>query len=117
MTRFDAFWAYADAWQRSALVAIMVAAIIQTVFLAVYLSRPWWRHFVGRALALKSASLWVVLWLTIVNTFFRYPGQEPISSLSLWVIAAAIAYQLVALLRTPRMAYPPDDRHGNEGVA
>lgn len=111
MTRFDTFWTHADTWQRSAFLAIMVAAVVQTCFLAVYLSRPWWQHFVGRALALKSSSLGVVLWLTIVNAFFRYPGQEAVSALGLWLVAAAIIFQFVALLRTRRHVYPPDDRH------
>jgi hypothetical protein len=110
VTRFDAFWQIADAWQRSAFVAILVAAVFQSVFVVVYLSRPWWRHFVGRALALKSTSLLVVLWLTIVNTFFRYPGQKQLSTVALWLVACAIVYQLIALLATPRIAYPPDDR-------
>jgi putative copper export protein len=76
VTRFDTFWQYADTWQRSAFIAIMVAAIAQTGFVVVYMLRPWWRHYVGRALLVKSASLLIVLWLTIVNTFVRYPGQE-----------------------------------------
>jgi putative copper export protein len=111
VTRFDTFWQYADWWQRSAFIAIMVAAVAQTGFVVVYMLRPWWRHYVGRALLVKSASLLIVLWLTIVNTFVRYPGQRQVSSLALWLVAGAIIYQLVALLRTRRHVYPPDDRH------
>lgn len=111
MTRFNAFWQVADSWQRGAFVAIVVATVAQTIFVLVYGTRPWWRHFVGRALFIKSASLCVVLWLTVINTFLRYPGQEQVSSLALWLVAVAIIHQLVALLRTPRVAYPPDDRY------
>jgi putative copper export protein len=111
VSRFDVFWSTADVWQRAAFIAIMVAAIAQTGFVGLYVTRPWWRHYVGRALLVKSASLLVVLWLTIVNTFLRYRGQEQISTLALWLIAGAIIYQLVALARTRRDAYPPNDQY------
>lgn len=113
MSRFNAFWQTADTWGRAAFVAILVAAIFQTCFVGLYLTRPWWQHFVGRALALKSTSLLVVLWLTIINTFVRYRGQEQVSSIALWLVAGAVIYQFVALARTPRVAYPPDDRYSD----
>lgn len=109
--RFHVFWETTDRWQHLAFYAIVLAAIVQTAYIAVYGTRPWWRHYVGRALFFKSASLLVVFWLTIVNTFFAYPGQEQVTTVALWVVAATIAYQFAALLRTRRHAYPPDDRH------
>jgi hypothetical protein len=101
-SRWDAVWAATDGWEHLALVAIIVATFAQTLFILIYASRPWWRVRVGRALMLKSASLCIVLWLTLVGTFFVYAHQEQVSALSLCVIAVAIVYQLVALLLSPR---------------
>jgi putative copper export protein len=110
------YWELADSWQHASLVAIAVAAVVQTAFVVVYGSRPWWRHYVGRALFVKSTSLLVVLWLTIANTFLLYPGQHQVSTLSLWLVAVAIIYQFAALIRTPRHTYPPNDRYDEELV-
>lgn len=111
MSRFDAIWDAADFWQRLGLVGFVVAAIFQAPFIIIYLSRrTWWFHFAGRALALKSTSLGMILWLSIINLFFRYPGQEQVSACLTWLLAFAVIYQLAALLKTPRYATPPDDR-------
>lgn len=82
--------------------ALVVAVVAQSAFVVVYGSRPWWRHRVGRALMLKSSSLLAALWLTFVDTFWVYPAEEKAGTVVLAAIAAAITYQLVALLRTPR---------------
>lgn len=100
--RWQAVWALADGWERTSLVALIVGTSAQTLFILIYASRPWWRARVGRALMLKSAALCVVLWLTVVNTFYVYPREEMVGAIALWVIAAAIVYQLVVLLLSPR---------------
>jgi hypothetical protein len=95
-------WGAADTWQRLAIVLLTVATLTQTIFILTYGSRPWWRSRVGRALMLKSSTLSVLLWLSLVNTFFIYPGEEPVAFAALLAVTLAIIYQLVVLLRTPR---------------
>lgn len=101
-SRWDAVWAATDGWQHLGLVAVIVATFAQTLFILIYATRPWWRVRVGRALMLKSASLCVVLWLTLVGTFLTYRDQEQVDALALCLIALAIVYQLVVLLLSPR---------------
>lgn len=101
-TRWDAVWSAASGWQRVALAALVIATAAQTLFVLIYGTRPWWRARVGRALFLKSAVLCLLLWLTIVNTFVTYPGEEPVAAIALIATAAAIVYQLVALVLSPR---------------
>lgn len=114
MNRWEAVWRAADVWQRWALVALAFAAVGQASFVVIYARRPWWRHFVGRALLLKSASLLLILWLSLINSFVAYPGQEPIAAGVLWLTGLAIWYQVAAISRTPPHVYPPDDRHDPE---
>lgn len=102
MTEIHNVWAIANDWQRASLVALALATVVQTLFVVIYASRPWWKARVGRALMLKSAALCVVLWLTIVNTFYVYAGEEAIGTVALWVVAIAITYQFVVLLWSPR---------------
>lgn len=108
MTHFEAIWEIANFWQRWALVALFIAAVGQAAFVGVYIHRPWWRHFVGRALMLKSTSLLLILWLSLFNTFVTYPGQEQVAVSVLTLTALAIWYQFFAIRSTP--PYPGDER-------
>ena len=102
MSHWSAVWGVADNWQRLALIALLIATFAQTCFIVVYGTRPWYRSRVGRALMLKSASLAVVLWLTVVNTFFIYPLEEQLSTLGLTLVSVAIVYQFLVMVSTPR---------------
>lgn len=104
MNQIEAVWHVAAAWQRVSLVALAVAAVVQTLFVVKYAPRPWWRVAPGRAIMLKSSALLAALWLTLVNTFWVYPYENEISAAALCYIAATIVYQYVALIRSPR--YP-----------
>ena len=100
--RVTIVWDGADNWQRWALVGLAMFALMDTLFVIAYASRPWWRVAPGRAVFLKAAQLCAVLWLSLVGTFFVYPYHEPVAAFVLWLGAAVSIYQLVVLLRTPR---------------
>lgn len=46
---------------------IHLATVGQTVFLVLWLSLPWWRAWVGRALMVKSFALWLLLTAAVVS--------------------------------------------------
>lgn len=102
MDRIRTVWQLADAWERIALVALVVAAVGQTAFVLVYATRPWWLVQIGRALMSKSATLCWILVLSVVNAFWTYPYQRQVAALSICAVAVAIWYQFIALLRSPR---------------
>lgn len=85
-------------WVRWGLAALWVATIFQTLFVVVYATRPWRRHFVGRALFVKSLALMVTLQVTLANNYLIYPWQLQVSVILLWFVAAAIAFQFAALV-------------------
>ena len=89
-------------WEKAAVDALWWASIAQGGFVAVYATRPWWRSRVGRALMLKSFSLGLALWLTLVNTYRTYPGELAIGACVMALIAVACTYQLVAMVTTPK---------------
>ena len=76
----------------------VIAASVQTVFVITYATRPWWKHYVGRALFLKSLSLAVALWISATNSVLDpYKHQLEVTVFALAFVAIAITYQTVAL--------------------
>lgn len=113
MRDFHDVWGVADGWQRWALIVLVVAAVGQTCFFSVYVTRPWFSDEVGRALMMKSSSLLVILWLSLANEFFIYRYQEAITTLALTYVAVAIIYQFVTILRTPGRLDADESRDDN----
>lgn len=82
-----------------AIIALWVAAAAQTVFVAAYASKAPWRHnFIGRALFLKSAVLWLLLAISLVNNHFAYPYQLEVATVLMCLLAFAIVYQCASLI-------------------
>lgn len=76
----------------------VIAAIVQTIFILTYATRPWWKSRVGRALFIKSLSLSVALWISASNAIVGvYPHQLEVSIGALAFITLAITYQTFAL--------------------
>lgn len=92
-----------NGWVDAGLVALWVAAVVQTCFVLIYGVSPWWRHFVGRALFIKSASLAIILWLTVVNHYLVYDYQLQVSVIATWVVALGICFQFAALMAQRRI--------------
>lgn len=92
-----------NGWIDAGLVALWVAAVVQTLFVVTYGFSPWWRHFVGRALFSKSASLAVILWLTVVNHYLTYAYQLQVSVIATWSVTVAICFQFAALVAQRRI--------------
>jgi len=79
--------------------ALIVAVAGQTVFLVVYGTRPWWKHYVGKALFFKSLALGLALWISLGNVVYPgYPHQIEIAVISIWLVAITIVGQCIALL-------------------
>lgn len=74
------------------------AAVCQTLFVAVYGVRPWWLHFIGRALFIKSLALMLLVDMAVVHALVEYPGKRAVETAMYALVAVAIAFQLVALL-------------------
>ena len=112
MSHLQEVWAEGNNWHRFALIALAAATVFQTMFIVEFARRPWYLDRVGRALMLKSASLALVLWLTLANSFFVYSLQQQLSVLGLSLVSIAIVYQYLVLVRSPRQEQPweqPED--------
>ena len=77
---------------------LLVAAVAATLYVSLYLTRPWYSSPVGRALMVMAFGHVIVLDLTAaVILFGDYPGREWIRAGGLWLFAAGLWYLLGVL--------------------
>lgn len=84
------------------LIIIHAAAVGQTIFLGLWLTLPWWRAWVGRALMVKSSALWVLLVGALVNYWIDkihgpYPGETAVVLLTHVAVLIGVWSQVFAL--------------------
>lgn len=94
---------------------VMIAAPVQTLFVVLYTlpvfgAGQWWRDFVGRALAFKSMALMLLVDAATLGYISVWAHGGDLSwsrdargidlavEILYWVVAAAICYQLGALI-------------------
>lgn len=97
-------------WIQIGLWALVVAATFQTLFVLVYATRPWYTHYVGRALFAKSSALCVTLWVVVANDFHFIHTVVP-QVLCLCAVAITIVGQCVALF--VQVAHDEHDKHAH----
>lgn len=81
----------------------------QTVFVATWLTLPWWREWVGRALMVKSVSLLLLFAVAIGNYWVLklwgpYLGWEYVTLASHVLVLVGIWSQVLALAHEIRSA-------------
>lgn len=78
--------------------ALIIGATAQTLFVIVYGTRKWWKHYVGKALFFKALTLCVALWVSFTNIVLDpYKYQIPIAVGAIWLVTLAIVGQTIAL--------------------
>lgn len=80
-----------------ALIVLWVATVGQVSFVALWATRRWWATNVGQALMAESASLALLLAVSLW-AHYRGPLHPPFGLILFTVLAAAIVDQLGALL-------------------
>ena len=94
--------------------AIGVAATFQTLFVMTYATRPWWTHYVGRAMFFKSLALMVVLWVSFSNNIVApYEHQLLVMVIGLWFVAITVIGQCIALFL--QVGHDRLQRRGSDG--
>lgn len=79
------------------------AAIGQTLFLALWATKPWWKTLIGRAVMTKGVALFLVLWFWIIGLYFPdHPYRTEIRDVLLFLVAFGIWAQVVAFVLEQR---------------
>jgi len=101
---------------------VALAAIPQTMFVLLYAlpalgAGQWWRDYIGRALFLKALTLGLLIDVATLGMVGRLLRHRPVvwgwpsesigaaTTVGYWLVAAAIIYQLVALIRERRHSH------------
>ena len=82
---------------------IIAAAIVQTTFVAIYATRPWFRSFTGRAIFVKASALMLLVDVSVVHAFIDYPAEQTVEDLVYVLVLLGMTWQLIALLYEPRL--------------
>jgi hypothetical protein len=79
-------------------VLVHVSAVAQTVFVVLWLTLPWWREWVGRALMIKSVALALFLDFSLINHYAGDYAWRPYITAALFaLVTAGIVSQVIAL--------------------
>lgn len=84
--------------------ALSAMALGQTCFALLYVTFPWWRNFLGRALFAKALSLMVLLDFFIFANLFDFRDVDGVYTTLYFFVAATIWAQFIAFLRVKRDA-------------
>ena len=90
-----------DSWRH---LAIITAAIPQTMFVITWGLLPWWKDFVGRALFFKSASFAILLDAAAAYIFLEGKYEDATIVGLYWLVALSCWWQFGALLKQLRLA-------------
>lgn len=89
-------WHDLDFWRT---VTIVAAAAGQTTFVLFYLTFPWWKHFLGRALFGKAVTLMVLVDFAALSRLFEFNGIDVVFVCLYGLLAAGIWVQTLAFMR------------------
>lgn len=98
-----------DFWRT---VTIIVAAVGQTMFALLYMTFPWWRNFLGRALFFKTCAFGALVDVAVVGRMWDWSGEDGTFVVLYGALAIGIWLQFIAFLRI-RMEGRQDSVSGN----
>jgi len=92
-------WQDLDFWRG---VTLGSAALGQTCFVVLYMTFPWWRSFLGRALFYKATILAVLADLAFSARVFGFKNMDVVFVVVYGLLASGIWFQFFAFLRVKR---------------
>lgn len=78
--------------------ALGVMALGQTLFAAIYITFPWWRTFLGRALFYKAMAFALILDVFMLNRVWEIPHKDVVFVVLYFVLASGIWFQFFVFL-------------------
>lgn len=83
-------------------IPLAAAAIGQTLFVLFYLTFPWWRSFLGRALFFKASAFAALLNTIVVGYLWDWRHEQTAYFVLYVVLAVGVWAQVVAFIATRR---------------
>lgn len=85
-----------DHWKATAFV---LAAVGQNIFILLYMTFPWYRTFLGRALFIKALTLGFLVNAAVASVIWEWPNHDYVMFTAYTVTALGIWAQLIAFIR------------------
>jgi len=92
---------------------ILFAAVGQTLFALLYVTFPWWKNFLGRALFFKAVVFMVLVDVAVAGRIWDWPHEDAIFVGLYWVLGLGIWVQVAAFARV-KWQRREDTVSGNE---
>lgn len=96
-------------------ISLTVAAVAQTLFVALYLTWKWWSTFLGRALFGKAVALLLIVDFAALSRWLDFGSQDLVFTIMYTVLATGIVAQLIAFLRV-KIRNEREGVSGNSGM-
>lgn len=100
-----------DTWRT---IALGIVAVGQTLFVALYLTYPWWKSFLGRALFFKAVSLCILVDSYMLTRVFDFENYDVVFVWLYLLLGAGVWFQFAAFLRV-RLQHRQNAVSGNGG--
>jgi len=88
-----------DQWKNTAFV---IAAVGQNLFILLYMTFPWYRTFLGRALFFNAITFGFLVNMAVASVAWDWPDQDQVMFTAYTVTALGIWAQLIAFIREKR---------------
>lgn len=89
------------------------AALGQTLFVALYMTFPWWRAFLGRALFFKAVAFALLVDVAVAGRIWDWPNEDATFVVLYGIVGVGIWCQLFAFAKVKWDAHINDPVSGN----
>lgn len=89
-------------WNSARTVALITCAVTQTAFVVFYLTFPWFRSFLGRALFSKALALMVIVDFAALSRYFEFGDNDKMFTVLYWCLTLGVIAQFRAFIRVKR---------------
>lgn len=89
-------WPSIEFWRTS---GIIVTAIGQTAFVALYITWPWWTRFLGRALFFKALAFALLVDIAVCGRIWDWAHEDATFVVLYWLLGLGVWVQFFAFLK------------------
>lgn len=78
---------------------IIFVALGQTLFVLLYVTFPWWRSFLGRALFIEATTFCLLVDVAVAGRVWDWPGEDAIFVLLYGIVGLGVWIRLYAFVK------------------
>jgi hypothetical protein len=99
-----------DTWRS---IFIVFTALGQTLFVLFYMTLPWWRTFLGRALFVKATTFGLLVDTAVAGIVLDWRYEDACIVFLYGLVGVGVWGQLIAFVRQAIQSSPPSDHQNS----